>query len=177
MDYKIYTSDDFLTTQWSGGETTELFIYPNGADFKSREFDFRLSIATINIEESDFTPLPDIDRTLLLLEGELELIHKGHHSCKLAPLMQDSFKGDWQTKCIGTGKDFNLMTKGCKGTLTIFSDGESAINSNKISGIYCIDGVTYINGEIVNSNELVIFEDGSEMTFSTNGTVIIIKVN
>lgn len=117
MNYKIIQPKDFKTTEWSGGTTTELFIYPEGSDFKSRDFEFRLSIATINIEVSDFNPLPDIDRTLLLLEGELELIHEGHHRTKLKPLEQDSFSGSWQIHCIGTGTDFNLMTKGCKGSI------------------------------------------------------------
>ncbi len=28
MDYSILKKDDFITNNWSGGTTTELFIYP-----------------------------------------------------------------------------------------------------------------------------------------------------
>lgn len=64
------------TTKWSGGETTELFIYPENANYKAGNYQFRLSTATVEIEASTFTPLPGVDRTLIVLEGEMQLDHK-----------------------------------------------------------------------------------------------------
>ena len=102
----------YNTNKWSGGETTELLIYPEESSFKARDFKYRLSIATIEVSSSDFTPLPETQRTLLLLEGELKLIHENHHESFLMPFSQDTFDGGWNTHSIGIAKDFNLMTKG-----------------------------------------------------------------
>jgi environmental stress-induced protein Ves len=107
----ILRKKDYVTTPWSGGETTELLIQPQQANFSTRQFDFRISIATIRIEESVFTPLPGIQRTLLLLEGELQLEHRNHHIAHLKPFEQDSFMGNWETHCLGSGTDLNVMTQ------------------------------------------------------------------
>jgi environmental stress-induced protein Ves len=108
---KVLRKYDYTTTQWSGGETTELLIFPLASNFSDRQFDFRISIATINVNESNFTALPGIQRTLLLLEGELQLEHKHHHTSHLLPFDQDSFEGSWETHCLGSGTDMNVMTK------------------------------------------------------------------
>lgn len=129
MDIKILNSYDYKKTEWSGGTTTELFIHPEQAVFKSGEYDFRLSIATIEIEESVFTELEGVARTLMILEGEVTLAHEGQHSKKLKKFESDQFSGDWLTKCTGTCTDFNLMTKGkTSGILTpLINDGKFKI--------------------------------------------------
>ena len=53
------TKDDYVVSQWSGGTTTQLAIAPSGAQYGDRAFLWRLSSATVDLEESDFTPLPD----------------------------------------------------------------------------------------------------------------------
>ena len=52
------TSPDFVTTTWSGGKTTQLAIAPDGASYAERAFLWRISSATVELEASDFTPLP-----------------------------------------------------------------------------------------------------------------------
>ena len=56
------TPADDVTTQWSGGATTQLAIAPKGAVYADRDFLWRLSSATVELDESDFTPLPAYDR-------------------------------------------------------------------------------------------------------------------
>lgn len=112
MNIKKLTSPNFKTTSWSGGSTTELFIYPPEADFKQRNFDFRLSTATVEVEASDFTPLQDVSRTLMVLDGQMILSHQNHHSKTLNNFDVDQFDGGWQTQSKGRCVDFNLMTKG-----------------------------------------------------------------
>ena len=51
------TETDYKVGLWSGGSTTELFIWPEGADYGKREFTLRVSSARVDLEESDFTPL------------------------------------------------------------------------------------------------------------------------
>ena len=98
-------------SKWSGGETIELFISPEEADFKSGDYDLRISVATVNLQESVYTKLPGVWRTLMLLEGNLELNHEGHHTSVLKPFEQDSFSGEWTTHSKGVVKNFNVMTK------------------------------------------------------------------
>lgn len=111
MDYKIIRARDTKTASWSGGTTTELYIYPEDSNFQQRDFLFRISRATVEVEQSDFTPLPGVNRTLMVLEGSLKLMHENHHESMLNPFEQDSFKGDWSTKSIGKVTDFNLMLR------------------------------------------------------------------
>lgn len=102
----------FSPMKWSGGLTTELFIYPKDAHYAKRDFEFRLSTATVEIQESIFTPLPTIARTLLVLDGEMKLDHKHHHTTVLCAGNIDRFDGGWETSSIGKCVDFNLMTMG-----------------------------------------------------------------
>ncbi|QSE98888.1 HutD/Ves family protein [Fulvivirga lutea] len=109
---QIQLHNSFKTTQWSGGTTTELFIFPANADFKSGGFKLRLSTATVEIDESVFTKLPNVNRTLVVLEGQMKLEHTNHHQKLLIPFEMDHFSGNWETISKGKCTDFNLMTKG-----------------------------------------------------------------
>jgi len=126
MIIDIYKAEDFKTNNWSGGSTTELYIYPPTANYASRNFDFRISSATVEIEKSDFTILPCISRQLMVLKGSIKLFHKNHHEIELNKNEIDSFNGSWETSAVGTCVDFNLMTKGqTKGKISsvlVFAD-------------------------------------------------------
>jgi environmental stress-induced protein Ves len=176
---KIHTSSDFKTTEWSGGKTTEMFIYPDDAKFSERNFLYRISVATINISSSDFTPLPGVNRTLLLLEGELKLIHENHHESFLMPFSQDSFKGEWQTHSVGIAKDFNLMTKdGCNGTVSVITNDFNLTSHANHTLLFAYDGNASINGKTLKEGELAIFMDHSELiSLTTEGKAIMVEID
>nr|WP_320117263.1 HutD family protein [uncultured Marinifilum sp.] len=111
MEYSILTPTNFKTINWSGGTSTQLFIYPGKADYKKLNFDFRLSTAKVEIEKSEFTPLPGVSRHLMILDGEIEVEHKGQYKKYLKQFDTDTFEGDWHTSSIGKCTDFNLMTR------------------------------------------------------------------
>lgn len=71
------TAADFRTSTWSGGTTTELFLYPENGSYAARDFLFRISSATVDLEESDFTPLQGVERYITPLEGSFVLAHPG----------------------------------------------------------------------------------------------------
>ncbi|PKP26525.1 MAG: hypothetical protein CVU03_03030 [Bacteroidetes bacterium HGW-Bacteroidetes-2] len=110
MEYTVLTSEYFNTKPWSGGSTTELFIFPKKATYKQQNFQFRISTATVEIEKSDFTILEGISRKLIVLKGEITLNHKEHYASQLKKLDMDAFDGGWKTTSIGKCTDFNLMT-------------------------------------------------------------------
>lgn len=117
-DLKIIRKADQKTSRWTGGTTTELAIYPEESRYADRNFLWRLSSAKVLAPESVFTSLPGVSRVLMVLDGEMELIHEGHYSIGLKPFKQDSFSGDWHSESRGCVTDFNLMTRGdYRGTL------------------------------------------------------------
>ena len=76
MEYRIYRESDFRVSNWTGGKTRQLAIFPENASYLERNFLWRLSSATCEKEESQFTRLPDFDRVLLVLEGSVVLAHQ-----------------------------------------------------------------------------------------------------
>ena len=111
MDIEIIRANKFCPAAWSGGETTQLYIYPKDSSYAERNFGFRLSTASVIIESSTFTSLAGISRTLMVLEGKMALTHEGHHHSLLNKFETDQFEGEWITKSEGCCTDFNLMTK------------------------------------------------------------------
>ena len=64
-------------TEWSGGTTTQLFIFPEESSYVQRDFLFRISTAEVKVDESTFTKLPDVSRVIMILDGEIKLNHEG----------------------------------------------------------------------------------------------------
>jgi environmental stress-induced protein Ves len=112
MTITLLTEQDYITSQWSGGSTTQLLISPANATYAERNFDFRLSSAKVEVAESTFSTLSGVNRKLMLLDGELTVNHENHHSKTFQKFEVDTFKGDWNTTAKGICTDFNLMTTG-----------------------------------------------------------------
>ncbi|WP_416197205.1 MAG: HutD family protein [Sporanaerobacter sp.] len=151
-EIKLIKSDEFKTSEWSGGTTTQIAIYPEDAVYSERNFIWRISSAKVEVEESTFTHLPGINRIIMILDGKLELVHENHHKCVLKPFEQDSFSGSWNTKSYGKVVDFNLMmNENANGNLEslFIKEGEErkfALNvdmkrySKNTQVIYCASG-------------------------------------
>lgn len=119
--------EDFTTSCWSGGITTQLLIWPEGASYASREFGVRISSAVVELPESDFTPLPGVTRYLTPLVGSFCLTHPSKVPVVMGPLAEPyRFSGEEPTHCVGTATDFNLMLKGVEGHMAL-ATGETAI--------------------------------------------------
>ena len=117
------TAEDFKRSQWSGGTTTELLIWPKGADYAKREFTVRISSATVDLEDSDFTPLPGVTRFITPLTGGFTLTHPGQMPVVMAPLDTPyRFSGETPTHCVGKATDFNLMLKGVEGKMELCTE-------------------------------------------------------
>ena len=120
MNIKIYKSEDYTPSRWTGGTTTQLAIFPEDSDYLKRNFIWRLSTATCDLEETTFSKLPDYDRVLMVLKGDVVLAHQDVRVARLGELEQDRFDGGYHTKSFGKITDYNLMTaKGNKGYLDV----------------------------------------------------------
>lgn len=111
MTIRHLTPNDYLTTKWSGGLTTQLAIAPQGAVYAARDFLWRLSSATVEDAESTFTALPDYERLISTLEGEIALSHNGGEKFTLRPYEVHRFSGGDDTRSWGRCRDFNLMLR------------------------------------------------------------------
>lgn len=157
---KIIKKDKLSSSKWSGGTTTQLYIYPENELYENRNFTFRISSAEVNLEESTFTKLPNIKRRIMILDGKLKLIHENHHSVTLEKFQQDTFYGDWDTKSYGKVTDFNLMlNENADGFIEYINlENEKIINpykndkyNNTTEVFYCVKGK--INISINNKRE------------------------
>ena len=113
MKYQIVKKDktNYSTSAWSGGATTEIQIMPEGSRYADRDFLWRLSSATVEVEESTFTALPDYDRLIMMLEGEMDLCHNNGPWIHLAEFVPHAFDGGDETLSRGRVTDFNLMLR------------------------------------------------------------------
>lgn len=102
-----------VTTQWSGGTTTEFYLAPATGSYAKREFTIRISSATVDLEASDFTLLPDYNRIITPLKGGFTLTfpEDNNRTVTLKPLELAFFDGAWHTHSVGKAVDFNVMTK------------------------------------------------------------------
>ena len=117
------TEKDYKVGLWNGGSTTELFIWPEGADYAKREFTLRVSSARVDLEESDFTPLLGVTRYITPLTGGFTLTHPGCDPVVMGPMDEPyRFSGEIPTHCVGKAADFNLMLKGTDGEMALCED-------------------------------------------------------
>jgi environmental stress-induced protein Ves len=109
MAVSIFTSKEFVVSEWSGGKTVQYWIFPANSSLAQRDFRFRISSAVVEVDESEFSVFEGYQRKLMVLNGELELIHDGHHSVLLKPFDQDTFFGSWKTLSKGRAQDLNVI--------------------------------------------------------------------
>ena len=130
---KTISKDEYKQTNWSGGKTTEMYIYPPGSSYGDRDFYWRISSASLEMEESDFTSLNNITRYISPLDGDLKLTHDGENFIDLKPFDVYAFDGGIRTHSYGRVKDFNLMlANGAKGDLqTLNVESESTLIISK----------------------------------------------
>lgn len=118
---KVIKKDEYHTSMWSGGSTTEMFIYPEKSSYKNKDFLFRISSATVKEEKTVFTKLEGIKREIVLLEGDMSLAHDGVEKVLLMPYEPYIFEGGQNTTSKGKAIDFNLMYQGCRVSLEVIN--------------------------------------------------------
>jgi uncharacterized protein len=157
------------TSQWSGGKTTQLAIYPREAEYTQRNFIWRISSAEVEVEESQFTHLPGFQRFIMILEGEMFLQHEGQHQVLLKTFEQDRFNGSWKTRSRGKAKDFNLMlAQGYEGELRAVHIQNEVLHLTLDSGIwqvfYCFKGTITAT---IREEETFVLEKGNVLILNS----------
>jgi len=159
MNLLHLTPDDYCISQWSGGSTTQIAIAPKNAIYADRDFLWRISSASVELEESDFTSLPDYDRWISTLSGTMILSHNGGERITLLPYQVHSFDGGAETHSWGCCTDFNLMLRKGKAQGSVcslhlatgerhtipFPDNESSCFSHSSLLIFCGKGAAVVS--------------------------------
>lgn len=137
MDVSILKKKDYKTEKWSGGETTEIFIYPEDSTLKDRDFYFRVSSATCSSEKSLFSDFSDYNRYITTLNNELILYNKSEQR-NIKPYQIFFFDGSDKTYSESSVTDFNLIIKkGLAGSLRSESiDDAKVFISGKINIVF-----------------------------------------
>ena len=166
------SAPDFRTSTWSGGTTTELFLHPASGSYAQRDFQLRISSATVDLEESDFTPLPGVERYITPLQGNFTLTHPGSTPVLLGPLAAPyRFSGETPTHCVGKATDFNLMLKNCTGRMELHRN--TAPIAAGFNAFYPTEDAVFTLGdtayEMKSGDLLVIFSETSS-TISLGNT-------
>lgn len=159
--FMIRKEKEFKTSLWSGGSTTELYIYPEDAQYKEGNFQCRISSATVEVDQSEFTSLPGVKRYLSIFSGHLDMIHGEADKVSLEPYEVDCFDGGVSTVSYGKVVDFNLMLKngadgkmeavklGMKDHVTFSpQNGENLLAVYVKTGKIKIEDVTVMEGEL-----------------------------
>lgn len=167
------TSEDYTTTRWSGGATTELLIRPRGAAYAQRAFLCRVSSATVELPESTFTALPDYNRLIATLEGEIDLIHDDGPSIHLRPYEVHAFDGGSATVSRGRCRDFNLMLRKGRATgslraLTV-SKAATLSPASPTALLYCAEGSCTAAGVRLAAGESLLIEDAATDALTLEG--------
>lgn len=154
MKFTQSSAKERTTAKWAGGTTTQLAIFPEGAEYTKFNFLFRLSTATVEVPESTFTFMPDVTRHLMILDGTLDIDHKGRYKKHLPKFGYDVFNGEWPTTAKGEVTDFNLMVRenyvGKLQAIALRDRQEETVTFRrkvKFSGVYLLTGsVRVISG-------------------------------
>lgn len=108
---RVLHETDYQISNWSGGKTIQLAIYPENSDYSKRNFLWRISSATVDLPESDFTALPDYLRQITPISGEMTLQHDGETRIPIPVGTIHTFDGGAMTHSWGCCTDFNLMLR------------------------------------------------------------------
>lgn len=175
-----------MPNKWSGGTTAELFIYPEKSSYASRDFDYRISTATVETDRSEFTDLPGYQRILFVLAGELTMEHQtesGAGSVHLLPLQQASFSGKWKTIGFGKVTDFNIIYKpeyrvSAEVISYLKNDEDELMLKEDCCFIWVIEGELFTPSGSCKAEEFYVVEQNCTTTIraTVNSTIILIRL-
>jgi len=142
--YEYHKGSHHKTIKWDGGETKELYIYPENTIYQNMDFDFRVLVNIGRTEHNLLRKFPGYKRQVMLLDGEMRLVHEGQHTITLGQYEQDVSLGGWETACHGRGTDISLLTKeGFAGQMELLYYNEQRKHTNgSYTSFYCLENGT-----------------------------------
>ena len=171
--------NDFQVSDWSGGKTKQLYLSPPTGHYGKRDFDYRLSTATVELPESQFSDLSGFHRILMSLDHTLHLHNASRQEeTVLAPFTPYIFEGSDSITSRGTCTDFNLIySDHYQGQMIAISNGQELSRDEEIQFIYALGDLTLTGTNLpalnLEAEQLLIVEKETQETelqimFSSN---------
>ena len=175
----LLRANDFQVSDWSGGKTKQLYLSPPTGHYGKREFDYRLSTATVEVAESEFSDLSGFHRILMSLDHPLRLLNASRQEeTVLDPFTPYFFEGSDSITSRGTCTDFNLIySDHYQGQMIAVSNKQELIRDEEIQFIYALTNLTVIGDnfpplDIEEGNFLIVEKETQEtelqIMFSSN---------
>lgn len=155
-----------MANHWSGGQTFEYFIAPETASYADRDFEFRISSASIEMIPSDFTRFPGYFRYLVMLDTDLSLEINGE---RRVCLQNEILRFDSNDQVIShtSGTDFNWMISNSYTVHSLDLKRELFTSQVDFCLVFALEAtVVSINGEILNlnANDCLLIDNESSPT-------------
>ena len=166
----LLKSNDFQVSDWSGGKTKQLYLSPPTGHYSKRDFDYRLSTATVELAESQFSDLSGFHRILMSLDHTLYLHNASRQEeTVLAPFTPYVFEGSDSITSRGTCTDFNLIySDHYQGQMLAISDREELSQNEAIQFIYALGDLmvtgTGLSSLNLETGQLLIVEKETQET-------------
>ena len=166
----LLKSNDFQVSDWSGGKTKQLYLSPPTGHYSKRDFDYRLSTATVELAESQFSDLSGFHRILMSLDHTLHLHNASRQEeTVLAPFTPYFFEGSDSITSRGTCTDFNLIySDHYQGQMIAISDGQELSQDEAIQFIYALSDLMVTGTDLPSLNletgQLLIVEKETQET-------------
>ena len=109
MKCTVTRKNEMSASVWSGGSTVQLFIYPPNTSYSARDFEVRISSASVESESSIFTDLTGYHRLFMPLNSPIRLVYQNHGIVLADPLKVVEFDGGWRTTSYGVCTDLGVM--------------------------------------------------------------------
>ena len=175
----LLRAKDFQVSDWSGGKTKQLYLSPPTGHYGKRDFDYRLSTATVELTESQFSDLSGFHRILMSLDHTLHLHNASRQEKTVpAPFTPYIFEGSDSITSRGTCTDFNLIySDHYQGQMIAISDGQELSRDEEIQFIYALGDLTVTGTDLpalnLEAEQLLIVEQETQATelqimFSSN---------
>lgn len=162
---------EFMKSNWSGGETTQIYIYPEESVYQDQNFLFRISSATVEVSETKFTKLTNYTRYITVLDGKMKLYEDGTEVANLEEGKIFEFKGSANITSKGMCKDFNVMYDEdkcmCEVEYIKLEGQEINIKADKVF-MYVVDG---------NVNDTTFEIEDNELLVRGDGVIVVGKIN
>ena len=166
----LLRANDFQVSDWSGGKTKQLYLSPQTGHYGKREFDYRLSTATVELAESQFSDLSGFHRILMSLDHTLHLHNASRQEeTVLAPFTPYVFEGSDSITSRGTCTDFNLIySDHYQGQMIAISNGQELSRDDEIQFIYALENLTVTGTNLpalnLEAEQLLIVEKETQET-------------
>lgn len=171
MEYRIYKEEDFNIMGGPAGEERQLAAFP-----QQQPFLWKLALQEFDQEETELARMPEYDRIMLVLEGDIILAYEGQRVARLKALEQDRFDGGFSAKSFGKAQVYDLLVrKGAAGYLDVLKlTEESRVperedpegKRNICQAFYCQEGY----GVVSAAGQICMIRPGQQLVICQNAS-------